>query len=241
MIQEIEVGDRVLKISLPRANDLGSTFREVFGSKDEYEFDSVIRPMLTEDDIVLDFGAHIGLFSLLVSQYVDTVHSFEPDKVNCEYMLRNIELNNIVNVLSYSYALAGQDGQRDFLISCKSPACNSFFEYPFFNDNGESAVVRKVDCVTLEEAFICCDIDFCKLIKMDIEGAEFEVLLDLPKHMFERIGIFILEVHNQVTEYTEQDITKKLEENGFDTVVLFGTGEDEKEFMSLRAINKEKD
>lgn len=239
VLKEIKIGDVDFNIYLPRANDKGSTFREVFGSKNEYDFNVEILPRLSKEDIVLDCGAHIGLFSLQVSQYVNTVYSFEPDLTNYEYLNINLELNNLENIIPINKAVAHESEKREFFVSHRSPAINSLYRYDYFNKLGARATTREVDCTTLEDIFEEKGIEFCKLIKMDIEGAEFEVLLNLPDHMFKRIGMFILESHNWVTGYNEYDLMKKLRENGFETTMLFGSGRDKEEFSSLRSINRD--
>jgi len=239
MIKKIKFGENEFKISLPRLNDLGSTFSKVFGNEDIYRFDSEVRSILTKRDVIIDCGAHIGLFSLCVSQYVDRVYAFEPDIANCEYFRRNLELNDIKNVILSTKAVANIVGERDFLVSCKSPATSSFYEYPFFNDDGESSLTRKVECITLKDVFDENNIDFCSLVKMNIEGAEFEVLLNLPSDIYEKIEMFVIESHNRVTKYGEQDLIDKLKENGFETTILFRTGKDKTEFTEMRSIRKE--
>jgi FkbM family methyltransferase len=239
MIKEIEINNNKIKINFPRVNDYKSTFREIYGSVDEYEFNSVLKPLLTKDDIVIDCGAHIGLFSLLVYQYVDKVYSYEADVANFEYLKMNLELNNIKLIKPFNLALSKDLEDREFLVSCKSPACNSFYTNKFFNDYGESAIKRKVSCITLEEIFKRNNITYCKLLKMDIEGAEFDVLLNTPDYIFKKIGVIVLEIHNDLTKYNEQDIIKKLEKVNFKTKILFGTGKDDKEFLLARSINND--
>jgi FkbM family methyltransferase len=236
----IKLGAREFKISLPRPNDLGSTFPKVLGREDIYKFghaEASVR--LEKEDTVVDAGAHIGLFSLLASQYVKKVVGIEAEETNCEYFRRNLELNNVENVEVVNMALASKTEERDFLISCKSPATSSFYKYYFFNDDGETAVKRKLQCTTLEDLFLAYEIDFCKVVKMNIEGAEFEVLLNLPKHMFKKVGMFIIEAHNNVTKFSYSDLVKKFNENGFDTSMVDGRGHNRTEFMTLWSLNRE--
>jgi FkbM family methyltransferase len=239
MIKKILIKDKNHKIIFPRLNDYNSTFKEIFGSINQYEFNSVIKPILKSDDIVIDCGAHIGLFSLLVYQYVNTVYSFEADYINFGYLKMNLKLNNIRTIKPFNLALSKDLGDREFLVSSKSPACHSFYKNKFFNDFGESAIKRKVYCITLEEIFKKHNISYCKLLKMDIEGAEFDVLLNTPEYILKKIGVIILEIHNGLSEYNEKDIIKKLEKCNFKTKILFGFGKDDNEFLLARFVNND--
>ena len=53
------------------------------------------------DDVVLDIGAHIGLFTLFASQFCTNgkIYCFEPIKENFELLQENIKMNNLENVI----------------------------------------------------------------------------------------------------------------------------------------------
>jgi len=52
-----------------------------------------------------------------------------------------------------------------------------------------------VTCISLENIFVDHDITICNFLKMDIEGAEYRVLFDLPRSVFEKIQRIVLEYH----------------------------------------------
>ena len=60
------------------------------------------------NDTVIDIGAHIGLFSLLVSQRCKTgkILSFEPVRENFDLLVSNLKLNHIENVLPFNMAVS---------------------------------------------------------------------------------------------------------------------------------------
>ena len=65
---------------------------------------------INNDDVVLDIGAHIGLFSLFASQFCKNgkIFCFEPIKENYEELLKNIEINNIQNIIPFNNAVSSK-------------------------------------------------------------------------------------------------------------------------------------
>lgn len=152
-----------LKFSLPRQND-AFTFKEVLGEFNQYCFDEWLH-LIKADDIVIDLGAHIGLFSLAVCRKVAQVFALEPDEENFHYLVDNIQQNNITNITPIKKAIAMETG-KEMCIS------DLFQEYK---------------------------IDFCKLIKADIAGLEYEIFLNCPQKIIHKVGIFLIEYHKEVS------------------------------------------
>ena len=51
-----------------------------------------------KSDILLDIGANIGFYSILLSDYFRKIYSFEPNKRNFRALKKNIENNNLNNI-----------------------------------------------------------------------------------------------------------------------------------------------
>ncbi len=125
-------------------------------------------------DVVLDVGAHIGLFAAYVGlRYPDVlVHAFEPFPDNFELLRENVERNRVSNVRIYPFAISG-DGR--LLKMATNPensggaTCHSL-----------TLTDRPADMIpsaTLDAVFDALDIERCKLLKIDCEGSEYEILL----------------------------------------------------------------
>lgn len=69
---------------------------------------------LNEGDVVLDGGANVGALSLLVSKRVNKVVAVEANPVNYKYLLKNINKNNLTNVIPINAALADHKGPIQF-------------------------------------------------------------------------------------------------------------------------------
>ena len=126
-------------------------------------------------EFVVDVGAHIGMFSiyLAIKFPMISIFAFEPEPTNFNNLLINLALNKITNVVACNMAITA-DAR---LFSLKSPAHNSGGAGGF-HDNETRGTKSTVASETLDGAFERNGITKCKLLKMDCEGAEHEVLLN---------------------------------------------------------------
>src|SRR5262249_33377899 len=137
---------------------------------DEY---GLARIAFERGDIVVDIGAHVGVFSIyLAKRHPDiTVLAFEPDPVNFSNLLANIAANGVGNIVPHRLAVT-RDG-RPFTLDRppdNSAAAGGYFTRP------DGYARSTVDSITLDEIFERNDISRCKLLKIDCEGAEYEIL-----------------------------------------------------------------
>ncbi len=124
-------------------------------------------------DIVWDAGAHVGATSYSLAQLVGPlgkVYAFEPDDLNYEYLLRNIELHQVHNVIPVKKALAGSTGTAEF--NMDGTMCAGLSDYLVYSDKH---LFKTVSTITLADA--CEELgEVPKYVKMDIEGAEVAVI-----------------------------------------------------------------
>lgn len=126
------------------------------------------RISLDKEDIWLDIGAHIGTFAVRFASQVGRIISFEPDKTNYALLKKNLRLNRIKNVDAVQSALVGNsDESRKFYLNTK------------MNTGAHSFLVRRgrqevnVSCANINEVIA---LSRANKIKMDIEGAEYELI-----------------------------------------------------------------
>jgi FkbM family methyltransferase len=122
-------------------------------------------------DVIVDVGAHVGVVSLyLANKYPDIqVYAYEPVPSNFKRLLRNIEANKIENVVAVNKAVTS-DGRNIELYGDieKSSGGISMYE--------DSEIKIEAESVTLKQIFEEHKIIRCKLLKIDCEGAEYEIL-----------------------------------------------------------------
>jgi FkbM family methyltransferase len=133
-----------------------------------------------QGDIVIDIGAHIGLYTIVSSKRVGTngkVVAIEADPGNFEMLNRNIKLNQLTNVIPLNYAVYSKETKiKLYLPSGES----GFTKYNTIMTNWVNTEDKfvEVNANTLDYLLQLNQIreEQVNWIKIDVEGAEFEVL-----------------------------------------------------------------
>lgn len=122
-------------------------------------------------DVVIDIGAHVGVVSIyLAKKHPEiSITAYEPTAANYERLVRNIEANGVKNVKPIKMAFTG-DG-REITLS-GDPSINTGGMSAFTTPNGHSQTAVST---TLNSLF-ANGIERVKLLKIDCEGAEYEIL-----------------------------------------------------------------
>ena len=129
---------------------------------------------LRKDDIVIDAGANMGLFSLFcLTKKVKKVYAFEPQKAVIELLEKNILLNDSTNLIKV-VPFGLNDHNQDYALSQSeySHAAGSIVIQRNENNHFE-----KTHCLTLDSWAKDNNIFKIDFIKADIEGAERNMLL----------------------------------------------------------------
>ena len=171
-------------------------------------------------DLVIDIGANIGMYSVYASLLSPRgkVYSYEPFPIHFKRMLNNIKLNNLKNVVPFNLAVSEFNKKRGLNISHVSSGMHSFF----FRGSGKKV---QVNCITLKKIFDKNKIEKCDFLKIDCEGAEYEILYETPKKYLNRIEKIALEWDNLDNDKKNINSLKKfLRKNGFKIMVK---GEDD--------------
>ena len=124
---------------------------------------------LPHDAVVLDLGANIGAFAVYAAQQGAQVYSFEPEPSNYRLLVRNVP----PSVKTFEVAVTGRFERRRLFVR-SSPSHS-------FHDRRAAKGAIMVDCVSLGTAVEQCDVDEVDLLKLDVEGSEFEVLYGAPE------------------------------------------------------------
>ncbi|HZB98755.1 MAG TPA: FkbM family methyltransferase [Nitrososphaeraceae archaeon] len=170
-----------------------------------HEDDIITRFTPKEGDIVIDIGAHIGLYTIISSKRVGAqgkVVAIEADPENFEMLNSNIKLNQLTNVIPLNYAAFSKETK----IKLYLPAGDIFTKYNTIMSNWvwvkpEDKFVE-VNADTLDNLLQQIRIKQVNWIKIDVEGAEFEVLKGAHNLLLNSKNIVLLmEVHGSPNDY----------------------------------------
>jgi len=143
---------------------------------------------INDTDIVIDIGAHIGLFALFASQFCKNgkIFCFEPIKENYEELLKNIEINNIQNIIPFNYAVSSKTEKIKIYLNDDESGHSMFLE---------NSDYIEVDSISIDDIFKNNSIEKCDFLKLDCEGAEYEIIELLSKNYLQKIKKSVIEYH----------------------------------------------
>jgi FkbM family methyltransferase len=180
---------RGVRIEVPRR--LLHTFKEIF--MEECYLKDLALP-LPENPAIVDIGANAGYFSLqALSRFIGgRVFAFEPVPANFRLLMRNRDLNPGLPLVCVPKAVAGQSGE--LVLAFEGGEDFTTSATVLGGGDGQKGRIC-VPAVTLAEIMSDHDLQRIDLLKMDCEGAEYEILYRCPPEILARIGRIVMEVH----------------------------------------------
>jgi len=154
--------------------DYEASLKQVFGS------------YIAKNDHVLDIGANIGFHTLYFAELVGQsgkVTAFEPILFNYNSLIRNISLNNFLQINPQNIALSNKNETFQIAADATSKNPGSF---NLFEKNGDVSV----NCKIGDEFLIEEKINF---IKIDVEGYEAFVIAGLMQSIAKNLPYLVFE------------------------------------------------
>ncbi len=188
-------------------------FREMFVPR-SYTCEGFYRPM--PSDVVMDVGANIGLFALFLQWCAPgiKVHCFEPGAYALDLLRKNIGLNRLDSAVAiHPYAVSAQCGVGRL----SDAAVSTMRELKPRAADGPAAG-ETIETVDLPRALELCRTGHVDLLKMDIEGSEYEVINAAPPRAWEPIERVALEFHDYLHPGCREVVTRRLREAGFNWI-----------------------
>lgn len=153
-----------------------------------------LKPYLSEDDIILDVGANLGYFSLFFSKTSPRgkVFAFEPIPASKKLLDIHLAKNNITNVSTYETGISNEIGAIEFTFS-ENLAANTYkSESPIYaNSKKINVEVTTIDAFVTQQNLKKLD-----FIKIDVEGAELDVLKGAEKTLYTLKPKLLLATHD---------------------------------------------
>jgi FkbM family methyltransferase len=146
-----------------------------FGARERAET-RLVREFIKPGDTAFDIGANIGWYTTLLSRLVGgkgSVYAFEPVPRTFESLGRTVEKNRCEDNVRLFNNLVGAE-----------PGSGLIYEFPGLHPGlsssrplgGAEKIEHRIDKITIDDAVDAYDVSAIDFLKIDVEGAEFEVL-----------------------------------------------------------------
>ena len=168
---------------------------------------------IADEDIVLDIGAHIGVFTLFAARQTRLgVYSYEASPANFECLQANVAANRFTHVRATHAAVADRDGTLSLHLQPGTGANR-------ISDVAADAAVGKVEvpAVSLGSIIETHQLQRIDLVKMDCEGAEGLILPAASAPDLARIRRLMMEFHDHLSPLRHEELERLLQSNGFQT------------------------
>jgi len=149
-------------------------------------FDENVLEMLSKRHVWLDLGAHIGAFSIRVStQFECVVWAYEAYYPNFTFLVSNVRMNGFMDIHMFNEVVVPGVGE----------GIVKFYTAPISSGSGTLLKLRGRSCVDVVSIGFDTLIGHtgAECVKMDIEGAEYDILMNSKK--LDRIRLLLLEYH----------------------------------------------
>ena len=142
---------------------------------------------LKDSDIIIDVGAHVGLFSTYASQFCKKgkIFCFEPIKENYQLLLENVKNNNLDNLYCFNQAVYNNEKIKIFLD--EDNAAHSLF--------GIGSEFVEIQSTSIKKIMDENRIEECNFLKLDCEGSEYEIISSVSDENLKKIKKISLEYH----------------------------------------------
>ena len=163
---------------------------------------------IAPDSTVVDIGANIGTFSVYAATVcgASRVLSFEPHPENYRLLTKNVEQNQLRNVTCVNQAIAGSRGARLLRLHPRDSGCHSLVT------RSHKATIE-VDCCTLDDIFDRFALTRIHYLKVDCEGAEYEIFENGTSRL-RQIDRISMETHT-TSDRKSADLERLLRAHGF--------------------------
>lgn len=177
-------------------------------------YDWFFRP--STDWVIFDVGAHAGVFSVKCARAAKRgrVIALEPYRGNFRYLLENLRINAITNVDAFELAAYSMPGKLQLYLNRERSDCHSI---RCTSSIGSRAKGVPITATTLDELAQKLRLPLVDLVKIDVEGAEIQVLYGATNTLkiCKRVCVAAYHVEGEVKEVSEY-----LEGRGFSVFSL---------------------
>jgi len=174
--------------------------------------------------IVVDIGAHFGMFSLQAAfLWSDAkIHAYEPEKANFEILRANIEQNGLSHrITAFHEAVCDRQGSVGLYVK-NQPESHSI--HPTSHGSGTRSI-SQVQSVKLDDVVRRLPEGQIDLLKVDCEGCEYQIVGSSLQALQSKVKSIVLEYHTHIEGHdAEAELFKPLQKAGFQVSITPKTG-----------------
>lgn len=167
---------------------------------------------------LIDIGANCGVATIILAKQnpESTIYSYEPHLETFELLQKNIELNGLTNVKAFNMAVSNKTTKSITLTTHPhwSGGNTTYADIDtfrrHFGDNS-NIITRVVPAIDLDEIISSFHIDSIHLLKIDCEGAEYDILYDSEQFKTKIVKNMVGEFHNLKYNSVDNNNEKLLE------------------------------
>ena len=181
----------------------------------------VFSEFVSKGDIVLDIGAHTGMYTMPFVKRVGIngkVYAFEPETKGFEAIKHSAILNSLDNIIPLQIAVSDIMGTVEFYVRPDKDTHSIFDKSSVGSPFGpeERVSVRTSSVDDMLESGIIAQPDF---VKIDTEGAEIRILSGI-KNASKKIKHILVEIHEEELRFNGienpvENVEQNLKEIGF--------------------------
>ena len=149
--------------------------------------------LIDENQTIIDIGANVGNVSLQIAYLLGDhghVHSFEPDPLNFKRIEANVKRNDFKNIQLNNLGLGNEEGS--FHIATVNEGNQGMNR--IVGEHSDLKNLRKIEVTTLDNYVEKNHLKKINLIKIDVEGFEYNVLMGALNVIKNNHPIFFIEL-----------------------------------------------
>jgi len=207
---EVILRGRNLRFIVRGAMDIWS-IKETFIDRFYERFGTPIQDGWT----IVDIGAGLGDYAIFACNNFPSnqVFAYEPFHQSYVLLQKNLQLNKMERVMIFNQAVSGQTGKILLDLSGGEPLQITSAELE--SDAGVQAERFIVDSLSLADVLEDNKLNHCDLLKLDCEGAEYDIIFSAGEAVLDRINRIVMEYHDGVTDHSHKEMVDYLSRHGY--------------------------
>jgi FkbM family methyltransferase len=205
--------DKHLSISYTKEN-LDIWFKRITREVEEYNY---FLPKNVSGDVCVDIGANLGAFTFKFVNSFNRLISIESAIGNINFLNNMIREKNINNVITLQKAVAAKNNNTVKLRPLMHNNYDSIGSlgnlstqlHSFTSDEGwiDNDIYEVVETISLEGLFSTYNLKKIDLMKIDCEGAEFDLLYSKD---LSNIKLIVMEVHSFLGKQKQNELIQNI-------------------------------